>query len=44
VAAEFAHLTPELPELRDAVGDFTRSKNAPTAVAVIERLDLDGNV
>lgn len=43
-AAQYAHLTPDLPELRGVVGHFERCRYAAPMTTVIERLDRDDNV
>ncbi|MFJ2953565.1 FtsK/SpoIIIE domain-containing protein [Streptomyces sp. NPDC087270] len=41
IAAEYGHLTPDLPELHAALHGPDITKPGPPGVAVIERLDLD---
>ncbi|WUH95732.1 FtsK/SpoIIIE domain-containing protein [Streptomyces sp. NBC_00433] len=42
-AAQYAHLTPDLPELHDVVGTLRTAKTATATTVVIERLDRDDN-
>ncbi|MFG1811229.1 FtsK/SpoIIIE domain-containing protein [Streptomyces sp. NPDC049040] len=40
-AAQYAHLTPDLPELRHAVGTLRTAKSSAATTVVVERLDRD---